>query len=277
MIRDRLMVSVISCGILLAVTFSVAAREPKKPLSSNPEAQALIDQAWAGLDEEMSLKTIDQAVALEEKAVKADPNNADLLAELADEYWQRGDLMPKNSDADYEARKVYFQKGLDTATRSLAVKETAAGHYWAATNLASVNENASIFKQASIFFDLSKHMDWIDQNAKGYKYGATARFWSEVSVRVPGAVIKIVGQDPNENYERLKNAIATEPRFFQNYTYQAKFLYHQGKKDEALNTLDRVLKMDPNAFPEERAYNKFDQGRARELWKQWTGKDYPQR
>ena len=273
--RKMILVASVVMGLFLA--WVAHSREPKKPVSQNPEAQALVDQAWAGLDEEMSLKTIDQALALEEKAVKADPNNADLLAELADEYWQRGDLMPKNSDQDYEARKAYFQKGLDTATRSLAVKETAAGHYWAATNLAAVNENASIFKQASIFFDLSKHMDWIDQNAKGYKYGATARFWSEVSVRVPGVVIKMVGQDPNENYERLKDAIATEPRFFQNYTYQAKFLNHQGKKEEALATLDQVLKMDPNAFPEERAYNKFDQGRARELWKQWTGKDYPQR
>jgi len=274
---QKRIVEIVIINIVVAVAAVVHAREPKKPVSQKPEAQALIDQAWAGLDEEMSLKTIDQAIALEEKAVKADPNNADLLAELADEYWQRGDLMPKNSDQDYAARKVYFQKGLDTATRSLAVKETAAGHYWAATNLAAVNENASIFKQASIFLDLSKHMDWIDQNAKGYKYGATARFSSEVSVRVPGVVIKMVGQDPNENYERLKNAIATEPRFFQNYTYQAKFLYHQGKKDEALNTLDQVLKMDPNAFPEERAYNKFEQSRARQYWKQWTGKDYPGR
>jgi len=48
-------------------------------------------------------------------------------------------------------------------------------------------------------------------------------------------------------------------------------------KEDALNTLDQMLKMDPNAFAPERAYNKFDQGRARELWKEWTGKDYPQR
>jgi len=266
-------------AILAALAFSPAvnAREPKKPLSAKPEAQALMDQAWAGLDEEMSLKTIEQAIVLEEKAVKLDPDNADFLAELADEYWQRGDLMPKTSDADYAARKVWFQKGLDTAGKSLAVKETAAGHYWAATNLAAVNENASILKQASIFLDLAKHMDWIDQNARGYKYGATARFSSEVSVRVPAAVIKLVGQDPNQNYQRLEAAIKTEPRFFQNYTYKAKFQYHQGKKEDALNTLDQVLKLDPNAFPEERAYNKFDQGRARAYWKEWTGKDYPQR
>jgi len=265
--------------ILIIAAFSVVAhaREPQKPLSQNPQAQTLIDQAWAGLDQEMSLKTIDQAIALDEKAVALDPKNADLLAELADEYWQRGDLMPKKNNADYDARKVYFQKGLDIANKSLAIKETAAGHYWNATNLASTDENAGIFKQASIFLEVSRHMDWIDLNAKGYKYGATARFWSEVSVRVPGIVIRIVGKDPNENYQKLEDAIKTQPGFLQNYRYKANFQHHQGKKEDALNTLDQMLKMDPNAFPPERAYNQFDQGRARELWKEWTGKDYPAR
>jgi tetratricopeptide (TPR) repeat protein len=265
--------------ILIIAAFSMAAeaREPQKPLSQNPQAQTLIDQAWAGLDQEMSLKTIDQAIALDEKAVALDPKNADLLAELADEYWQRGDLMPKNNNADYDARKVYFQKGLDIANKSLAIKETAAGHYWTATNLASTDENASIFKQASIFLEVSRHMDWIDLNAKGYKYGATARFWSEVSVRVPGIVIRIVGKDPNENYQKLEDAIKTQPGFLQNYRYKANFQHHQGKKEDALNTLDQMLKMDPATFPPERAYNQFDQGRARELWKEWTGKDYPAR
>ena len=105
---------------------------------------------------------------------------------------------------------------------------------------------------------------------------ATTRFWSEVSTRVPGVAIKIVGKDPNENYQKLEDAIKTQPGFLQNYRYKANFQHHQGKKEDALKTLDQVLKMDPNDFPPERAYNLFDQGRARELWKEWTGKDYPQ-
>ena len=265
--------------ILLIAAFSMAAeaREPQKPLSQVPEAQKLIDQAWAGVDQEMSLKMIDQAIALEAKAVALDPKNADLLAELADEYWQRGDLMPKKNDADFDARNGYFLKGLDNAKKSMALKETAAGHYWTATNLASTDENANILKQASIFLEVSRHMDWIDANAKGYKYGGTARFWSEVTTRVPGVLIKIVGKDPNENYQNLENAIKTQPGFLQNYRYKANFQHHQGKTEDALKTLDQMLKMDPNAFPPERAYNQFDQGRGRELWKEWTGKDYPQR
>jgi tetratricopeptide (TPR) repeat protein len=265
--------------LIAAAAFSVTAqaREPQKPSCRNPEAQALIDQAWAGLDQEMNLKMIDQAIALEEKAVAADPKNADLLAELADEYWQRGDLMPKRNDAEFDARNVYFQKGLANAGKSMAIKETAAGHYWTATNLAATDENAGKLKQLSIFLELSRHMDWIDLNAKGYKYGATARFWSEVSTRVPGIVIKAVGKNPDEYYQKLEDAIKIQPGFLQNYRYKAKFLYHQGKKEEAFKTLDQMLKMDPNAFAPEKSYNKFDQGRAREMWKEWTGKDYPAR
>ena len=75
----------------------------------------------------------------------------------------------------------------------------------------------------------------------------------------------------------LENAIKTEPRFIDNYVYKAEFYHHQEKEKEALDALDQALKMDPEAFPEERAYNRYAQKKARAHWKEWTGKEYPNR
>ncbi|HUT51980.1 MAG TPA: TRAP transporter TatT component family protein [bacterium] len=251
------------------------ASEPKKPVSAKPEAQALIDKGWDAQDQDMGLKQIDETIKYMEQALKLDPNNQELLVELADEYYQRGDQMPMGSDENFEARAKYFTTGLDYAKQAMAVKETAGAHYWSAANLAAMNENNSIISQAAIFPELNTHMEWIEAHDQHYKYGGYARFWSRVVTRVPAIVIKMVGQDPDQPYGQLTDAINSEPRFIDNYAYLAEFQHNRGKKDEALATLDKALKMDPGAFPEERAYNRYAQKKAKEHWKEWTGKEYP--
>ena len=61
-------------GALMAALFlcvawaeSSPAREPSKPKSSNPEARALIDKAWAAVDDKLTTATADRAIAHLEK------------------------------------------------------------------------------------------------------------------------------------------------------------------------------------------------------------------
>jgi tetratricopeptide (TPR) repeat protein len=262
-------------GAALIFALPALAREPKKPASAKPEAQALIDKGWAAQDQDMGLKQIDETIKDMEAALKLDPGNQEILVELADEYYQRGDQMPMGSDENFAARAEYFKKGLDFARQAMAIKETAAAHYWTAVNLASSHENDSIVTQATLFPELNSHMEWIAAHDQEYKYGGYARFWSRVVVRVPSLLIKLVGQDPDQVYGQIDDAIKSEPRFIDNYAYKAEFLHNRGKNDEALAVLDQALKMDPAAFPEERAYNRYAQKRAKEHWKEWTGKEYP--
>lgn len=270
-----LIIAVIGLGFMLASPAS--AREPKKPVSKNPQAQTLIDQAWAAQDQQMTIKEIDQSIKLFEQALALDPKNDQLLVELADEYYQRGEQLPHVTDADFAARAKWFAKGYAYAKRAMKIKETAAAHYWLAANLASENENANIFSQARMFPEIMGHMKWIEAHDQFYKYGANARFWSRVVSRVPSVVVKMVGQDPNQIYGQLDQAIKSEPRFIDNYVYRAEFLHTQGRDKEALDTLDRALKMNPEAMPEERAYNRYAQRKARAYWKEWSGKEYPNR
>lgn len=267
--------------ILVIVSYvlplAVHARETKKPGSENPEAQEWVDMAWSSLEYEMNIDQIDRAIECLEKAVALDPGNQEILVELSDEYYQRGNRMPRGSDAEYDARNVYFKKGLESAREALEIKEAAGAHYWIAVNLAAGSENKSIIRRASIFPKLNKHMDWVEQNDRNYKYGAVVRFWSRVVTSVPGVLIKMVGEDPDRIFHELEEAIRIEPRFLDNYVYKAEFYYHMGRKKEALDVLDQILGMDPEAFPQERAYNLYAQSKGRANWKAWTGKPYPNR
>jgi tetratricopeptide (TPR) repeat protein len=262
---------------VLAGAREAETREPVKPTSGNAKTQAWVDKAWAALDEEVTLLTIDEAIGCLEKAVALDPANAEILVELADEYYQRGEQMRRDGKQDFDARAAYFVKGRETAERALALRETAGAHYWVAVNLAASFENRSSLRQVTIFPRLDEHMDWIQTNDRSYKYGAISRFWSRVVTRVPGVVVRMVGEDPNRIFEALDEAIRIEPRFVDNYLYKAEFLHHMGRQDDALRVLDQALRMDPEAFPSERAYNRYAQRKAIVYWKEWTGKEYPER
>jgi len=248
-----------------------------RPKSANPEAQKLIDQALALVKNEMSVKTFDQAIQILEKALKLDPNNPDIMIELANYCWQRGDQMPKATDQDFDARNVYFNKGKSYADQALKIKECAGAYYWYSANLASGNQNRSVLVQARLFPTLKKNTDWIDAHDPGYFYGGGARLWSKVVSEVPEALLKMGLADPEDAYQSLNDAIKFEPRYLLNYVYKGNFCWRMGKKDEALKELDFALRADPNIFPEELAKNRLAQKEAKESWKQFTGKEWPQK
>ena len=245
--------------------------------SKNAEVQKLIDQAEALVQNEVSLKSLDAGLPLLEKANQLDPNNYDLMIELANFYWQRGDQMPKANDQDFEKRNVYFNKGKAYAEIALKMKESAGAYYWFTANLASSYQNKNALAQARLFPTLKKNTDWIDAHDPGYFYGGGARIWSKVVAEVPKVLLAMGLADPEDAYRSLNDAIKLEPRYLLNYTYKGNFLWSQGRKDEALKELDYVLKADPNIFPQELAKNKLAQKEARESWKQFTKKDWPQR
>lgn len=275
--RFKRLAGLIAIVAVIACAFALQAREPEKATSENSKAQEYIDKAWNSVDENINMQNVKQAVNYLEKARKLDPDNPEILVELADQYYYRGELLPRKTDEDYEARSKWFKKGLEAAKQALKIKENAAAHYWVAANKAAMNENASIFTQVRMFPDLMGHMEWIEEHNPDYKYGAQARFWSRVAARVPGPVQSAVDMGPEDVYPKLDQAIKNHPHFIDNYVYKAEFMYAIDNKEQAIDVLDKALKMDPDALPREKAYNKYAQERARKHWKEWTGKEYPNR
>jgi tetratricopeptide (TPR) repeat protein len=252
------------------------AREPAKPKSANAEAQKLIDQAWAALDQDMTTANIDAAIAKLEAAQKLDATNDGLLIELADECFMRGYLMPDGNDAEITARNAFFQKGYDTAEAAFKIKESVGAHGWMAANLGALKQHDNPISQAGILPEIKKHLDWIAKTDKAYKYGLVTRFWVGMLSRAPAALLKLLGQNPDQILADLDQLMAKHPGYLENFLYKAELYQSMGKTAEAKELLDRVIKADPNAMPAELAYNRFVQKTARAYWKKWTGKDYPQ-
>jgi tetratricopeptide (TPR) repeat protein len=250
-----------------------------KAVSKNPEAQKLIDQAWAMEKEESNAEVYKKCIPLLEQADRLDPENPEILSELSRYYWSYGDWLPKETHEQQRSLERIYDKGLSAADKSLKLKETSVAHYWCAVNKAAGKEFSSIFAQAAAFPAIYEHYKYVATNDPDYYYGGAGRLWSEVLSRVPKQLVEIVGRKYlDEAMQQIDRAIKQEPRFMDNYVYKARFMHvFYGNNEEALRLLDTEMKMHLNCFPEEIAANRVSKDSARQLWKEITGKEYPLR
>ena len=271
------------CAALLGLTIILLAAPAfsgplVKPLSKNPEAQKLIDQAWDLDHTDSSAEIYKKCAGLMEQADKLDPNNTDLLTDLSRYDWEWANRLPKQTKPQQAVNVGLYTKGLAAAEKSLALKQTIGATYWRAVNRSSSLEFSSIFAQAAAFLAIKRDSDYVKNNEPDYYYGAEGRLWTEILARVPKIVVTMVRWDVQDAVNDINNAIKAEPRYLDNYLYKARFdwVYFENK-DEALKLLDYELKQDPNVLPSEVCANKSSQRDARELWKTITGKEYPAR
>ncbi len=245
----------------------------------NPEAQKLADQIFQLLVRELTLENYKKAIMLAERAAKIEPDNDQLWVELASNCWNYADRLPKKTAPQKKERLKWFDKGKAAAEKALAIKETAGAHFWYGTNLAAGGEMVSIIKSVWMFPHMVKHMKRSEELDPDYIYGGVARFWTEVSVRVPDMVMKMVGVDVKDALKSIETQINRHPLYFENYVFIARYLVRLKRKDDALKKLEFVLTHDPKSIPEPNLYstNVESQGDARALWKELTGKSYPAR
>jgi tetratricopeptide (TPR) repeat protein len=275
----RLRVSVSGLGLVVLLIAGPAFSGPLvKSVSKNPEAQKLIDQAWALSHTDSSAENYKQCYMLLEQADKLDPNNPDLLTDLSRYYWDYADKLPKQTKEQQAFNVGLYNQGLAAAEKSIALKQTTGATYWWAVNKSSSLEFSSIFAQAAAFLAIKKHADWVKAHEPDYYYGAEGRLWTEILSRVPKILVSMVGWNVQDSIDDINAAIKIEPKYLDNYLYKARFywVYFQDK-NQALEILDYELKQDPNSLPSEVTANKTSQHDARELWKKITGKDYPGR
>ena len=144
-------------------------------------------------------------------------------------------------------------------------------------NKAALGEMKGVMSSLSLGGTIFSNMVRVDRRDPYYLYGATRRLVSEVFVRVPAWLSKRFGFKPECIEEDLVMNIEKWPYYFGNYTYLARVYVWAEKKPEALDMLDFVLKNPADIMPGERADNEREQRIAREMWKEFTSKDYPER
>jgi hypothetical protein len=220
------------------------------------------------------------ALAKSEEAVKLCPDHAAAWAFVAALDWALGEALPKQTKADKQKRIEWFTKGeaaADTAMK--ADPNNADAIYWKASNMAAAADMKGWASSVWMLPSLIKYMDTIDKKDPHYGYGATKRFWAEVMSRVPLSLSDKFGYDPHKDVvDPLEAEIKREPRYLPNYIFVARALHTMGKPEDKQNALDHLraaITGDPNALPDQKPDNAAYQRIARELWKEWTGKDYP--
>jgi hypothetical protein len=270
--------SLLTLGLALILLASQAfAGGLIKPTSKNPEAQKLLDQAWNLYKADPSAKGYKECLGLAQQADKLDPNNPYILAEISRYYWEYGDKLPKQTKEQKKFLTDLYIKAMDAAQKSIALKETVEGHYWLAVNKAASLEFEGILSQAAGFPMIKKNSDYVAKHNPQFYYGANGRMWLEIIIRIPRVVVKMINWNVGEARDINDSAIKEEPHYLDNYIYKARFVYkYDGNKEEALKLVDYALKQDAGAIlPGEVSANKAAQKNGRILWKQITGKEYP--
>lgn len=245
----------------------------------NPEAQKLADELYQVLTNNLTDEDYEKAIGLMEKATGIEPDNDLLWVEMAGDCWNRGDMLPKKTSAQKKARLVYFDKGLDAARKALAIKKSAGAHFWYATNLAAGGEMKGIVKSLWMLPDMIKNINASNELDPHYGHGASARFWAEVVTRVPDPIIKIAGLDPLEPMRLIEAEIEREPLYFTNRIYISHYYVRMGRKDDALAQLEFVITHKPEEYPNkaEHSNQRRYHAEAYKLWKEYTGKEYPEK
>jgi tetratricopeptide (TPR) repeat protein len=270
-------VGVVICGLvlLLLLSSSVSAQSATE---KKAEAQKLYNQAVSMLKESLDQKSINQALALLERAAELDPKNEEIWIQLAWSYWMLGDEMPQDSKEEKKRRQELFEKGQAAGEKAMAInKRSVGGLYWYNVNMASAGEMRGILESLSLAGQLFSNISRVDRRDPYYLYGATRRFGSEIFVRVPTWLTERFGFKPEYVEEDLLMNIERWPNYFDNYTYLARVYVWSDQKDKAIDMLEFVLSNDPNIMPEEKAENERQQKIAREMWKEYTGKEWPER
>jgi len=267
-------------AIFLAVSFALTIffAGPADSQGNKAEADRLYQEARGVLKEKLDTESITRAIGLLEKAAELDPRNEEIWIEIAWRYWMLGDELPKESGDEKAKRMELFNKGLAAGEKALEINpKSIGGLYWYTVNLASQGEMKGILSSLSLAGTLFGNMSRVDRRDPYYLYGATRRFGSEIFVRIPTWLTERFGFKPEYIEEDLLLNIEKWPNYFDNYTYLARVYLWMGDKDKAVKMLEFVLSNDPSIMPEERAENERQQIFAREMWKDITGKEYPEK
>lgn len=276
MAKNNRLASAIMAALLAVFALAALAFSTEKPRSENPRAQALIDQVWAGRDQDWEAKRLDRQISDMEEAERLDPGNPGIKSYLSRLYFERGMTEEERKGPGYrEKARQYFERGYEAARKALSLKETSLGHYLAAINKGAAVAGAGVVEQVRSFREVKNHMDWIGKHDPNYHYGAYARFWLDCYENAPDPIIAVAGISKEEACARLDHAIRLEPRYLENHYYRVNSCIDPEDEKNYLGALDAALKIDPNSLPAEQSTNLYYHGLLHKKWKARTGKDHP--
>jgi tetratricopeptide (TPR) repeat protein len=265
-----------SCFCISFILISTVSGAQDKVVDNKAKANDLLRKGVLLIEEELDEKTLRKSISLFEEAKKLDPGNEDVLVEISKSFFYLGDGLRRAGKTDKDDLMEIFIKGKDAGLKAMEInKKSVGGMYWSTVNMASEGELKGVLSSLSMGGTLLNNMNRVDRRDPYYYFGATRRFGSELYIRIPGFLSERFGFSHDYIEEDLLDNIERWPDYFANYTYLARVYQSIDKDDKALEMLTYVLSNDPEKMYEARADNKLQVKYAREMWKEFTGKDWP--
>jgi len=265
-------------AVVVIMLFSLASVVSGQEASPKDKAKELYEQGVKQINTSLDEESLYKALDLFEQSAKLDPKSEDTWIRISWTYFLLGDDLPKETSEQKKKRQDLFEKGQAAGEKAMEINpKSIGGMYWYTVNLASAGEMRGILSSLSLAGTLFGNMSRVDRRDPYYQYGATRRFGSELFIRIPTWLSERFGFTPEYLEEDLLWNIDKWPNYFTNYVYLARVYVWAGDMPKALNMLEHVLTHDPGDMPEEIAENEKQQKIARRMWKEYTGKKFPEK
>jgi len=259
-----------------------ARKKPPRELSPQEQkAEELIKQADVIIAQAETPEQVEPAIKLYQQAIQTAPNYDKAWWGLGMSQWTKAVLMPQQNRKEKQAVLKLLEDAEKSCKKALEIDPMSPGaNYWLSNIFLSQAGLKGMIRGAFILPRVFKLSDKVAEVDPYYGHGAIFRTYGIVLMVVPDWLSRRFGYTPEIILPYLDKAIKLEPNCFANYLVRAGIYLKLGgeeNKEKALKDLDYVLTHNPELLEGYQADNRRRQKEARQIWKQITGKEYPQR
>jgi tetratricopeptide (TPR) repeat protein len=179
--------------------------------------------------------------------LKANPSDFDSAWKLARaRYWLGGHVAEKD-------RKAMLESGIE-AGRAAArdAPNKPDGHFWIAANMGALAQSFGIHQGMKYRGEIKSELETVLRLDPAFQEGSADRALGRWYNKVPG----LFGGSNKQSEAHLRKALTYNPQSTATLYFLAETLNDEGKKDEAKQTLQKVLDapLDPEWTPEDKDF-----------------------
>lgn len=214
-------------------------------------------------------------------ALYAERANPDLAWQAADKYAEAARLDPASYEARWKAAKAVFYLGRISASNgekgrlfSEAIGQAkeavrlapngSEGHFWLGAGYAEYGQAKGVLKSLALRDDIEREMNAVLRIDERFGCGAAHITLGRIYYKVPG----LFGGSLKKSRQHLERALEICPRETTTLLYLAETYWELEEKRLAIETLERLLALEPYAaILAEAARDKAEAGRLLALYK----------
>ena len=226
----------INCLLAGLVFFCIAVAEEKGDFKTKIEdARVLIKTRHL----DPSGTNMEKAFKIVQSILEAEPENHDANVQIAFLYLKFGDKTNNNDE-----KIKFYDLGQTHAKAAMKTDDTDYyAHYWYMANLGRNTQLKGIFNAMGAVGEIRKEMDLLLKMKPDEMLGVNAD--AMYFLGLPG----ILGGSQEKAAEKLENGLKVDPNYSLTYISLAKAYKQMGKRKEAKEILEKMLKIENSTNP----------------------------